>query len=452
VPFSYTIEAFNSPKNYSATGLPDGLHLNACTGIISGAPTATGTFSVMLTASNNWGVVNDTLMLTVYRLPLVKTKNIQALLDENGNVSITPQQVDDGSLSYSGALVLSTDRTDFTCADIGAPITVTLTAIDADGRSSSGTSLVTVADSLPPALTLPSDQFYCYNTSGSYTIPALNASDNCGIGAVSYSVSGATARSGNGSDPSGLFNAGTSTITWTATDIHGNVSTASAVVTVNGSITATIPDVYAMNPEVDEKNTLYLGYGPTSLNISVSPEGGTAPYTYSWNSGQTTQSISISAAGSHEVLVTDAKGCSTTASVVINMLDVRCGNNDNKVTVCHNGKTICINSLDVQEHLDHGDKLGTCTASKRELAGEERNAMKIVLYPNPAEDIVNIQLEQLETDATVQVYNVNGVVVYTKSLTSLTQTLSLKGLASGMYYVQVNNGGKVNTEKIHKNN
>ncbi|MCU7552738.1 alginate lyase family protein [Chitinophagaceae bacterium LB-8] len=454
-PFSDTIQAVHSPNNYSAAGLPEGLQLNSCTGIISGAPTATGTFSVILNAANNWGSVNDTMKLTVYRLPLVTTKNIQVALDANGKASVSPQQVDNGSVSYSGALTLIIDRTDFTCADIGAPITVTLTATDADGRSSSGTAQVSVVDNLPPTVVAPADQFFCYSAAGSYSIPTLTASDNCGIASVSYSVSGVTTRSGNGSDASGSFGAGTSTIEWTVTDVHSKISTASTVVTVNAPLTMSIPDVYAMNPAVDEKNTLYLGYGPTALTISAMPQGGTAAYTYSWSTGQTSQSISVSTPGTNKVIVTDAKGCSTTASIAIYQLDVRCGNQDNKVTICHNGKTICINPSDVQDHLDHGDKLGACTITsslslKGDIAAEEINPMKVVVYPNPVTDILNIKLESLETDATVQVYNTNGAVVYTKRLTSLTQALSLKELASGIYYVRVNNGGKITTEKIMK--
>jgi hypothetical protein len=462
-PFSYTILASNSPNNYSATGLPDGLSLNTCTGVISGAPTAAGTYSVILSAANNWGSVNDTMKLTVYRLPLVKTKNIQAVLDATGKASITPQQVDDGSVSYSGALTLSLDKTDFTCSDVGSPIRVTLTATDADGHHSSDTAQVTVVDNQQPEVTAPADQFFCYSATGSYTIPALTASDNCGIASVSYSVSGTTTRSGNGQDASGSFNAGQSTITWTVTDVHGNASTASTVVTVNTPLTATIPDVFALKSGVDA-NTIYTGYGPTSLSVKAIPVGGTAPYKFAWSTNQTTQGISASAAGTYTVTVTDAKGCQTTASISIKVIDVRCGNNNDKVLLCHsaiNSKyDFCVKSADVQSHLNHGDKLGTCTTTasistssislKGDIAAEEINATNMVMYPNPVKDVLNIKLGSLETGATVQVYNATGALLINQRLTNTTQAISLKGLASGVYYVQVYNGGKITTEKVLK--
>lgn len=65
--FQYTIEATNRPDHFSATGLPDGLSLNACTGIVSGISTVTGTFPVIVGAGNAWGAATDTLVLVIKR-------------------------------------------------------------------------------------------------------------------------------------------------------------------------------------------------------------------------------------------------------------------------------------------------------------------------------------------------------------------------------------------------
>jgi len=51
-----------------------------------------------------------------------------------------------------------------------------------------------------------------------------------------------------------------------------------------------------------------------SATFTVTPSGGTAPYTFLWNTGETTQSITKSAAGTYTVTVTDSKGCTTTCS------------------------------------------------------------------------------------------------------------------------------------------
>src|SRR5689334_13413241 len=55
VAFTYTVTATNSPTSFAQTGLPTGLNLNTTTGAISGTPTASGTFTVTLTATNQAG-------------------------------------------------------------------------------------------------------------------------------------------------------------------------------------------------------------------------------------------------------------------------------------------------------------------------------------------------------------------------------------------------------------
>ena len=65
VPFNYTISANYTPTSFAATGLPAGLSVNTTTGVISGAPTASGTSSVTLQAKNALGTGSATLTLTV---------------------------------------------------------------------------------------------------------------------------------------------------------------------------------------------------------------------------------------------------------------------------------------------------------------------------------------------------------------------------------------------------
>ena len=63
--FSYQITATNSPTSFGATGLPAGFSVNSGTGLIAGTPTAPGTSTINLSATNAGGTGHATLTLTV---------------------------------------------------------------------------------------------------------------------------------------------------------------------------------------------------------------------------------------------------------------------------------------------------------------------------------------------------------------------------------------------------
>ncbi len=63
-----------------------------------------------------------------------------------------------------------------------------------------------------------------------------------------------------------------------------------------------------------EPDTLSVGINVSSNNIIALPNGGTAPYTYTWSNGSTTAGIIAQQDGSYSVTVTDKNGCSITNS------------------------------------------------------------------------------------------------------------------------------------------
>jgi aryl-phospho-beta-D-glucosidase BglC (GH1 family) len=69
-PFSYATTAINGPTSFNATGLPPGLTIDTATGMISGTPTAAGSYLVSLEASNDAGVGTESLAITINAAPL----------------------------------------------------------------------------------------------------------------------------------------------------------------------------------------------------------------------------------------------------------------------------------------------------------------------------------------------------------------------------------------------
>src|SRR5436190_14689485 len=63
--FSYQITATNNPTSYNATPLPAGLTVNTSTGLISGTPTASGTFTATISATNAGGTGSAALTITI---------------------------------------------------------------------------------------------------------------------------------------------------------------------------------------------------------------------------------------------------------------------------------------------------------------------------------------------------------------------------------------------------
>ncbi|MEX0330647.1 MAG: right-handed parallel beta-helix repeat-containing protein [Puniceicoccaceae bacterium] len=70
-PFNFQVTATESPFLFAATGLPQGMSIDAGTGLISGTPTVSGEFSVILSATNGDGVAEMTLELNVLPVPQI---------------------------------------------------------------------------------------------------------------------------------------------------------------------------------------------------------------------------------------------------------------------------------------------------------------------------------------------------------------------------------------------
>ena len=187
--------------------------------------------------------------------PVVVTQDITVSLDETGNVTITPEQINNGSTDNCAIQSLTLDKTSFNCSNIGTN-TVVLTVTDASGNSSTGTATVTIPDNLIPvigAITQPTLTIQ----SGSVVLNNLPGS---GTWTVTRTPGGiATEGTGTSTIISGLS---TGTYTFTVTNSAGCTSGPSASVVIDAQPIQVTPDA--------GQSKVYNSADPT-LTYSVTP-------------------------------------------------------------------------------------------------------------------------------------------------------------------------------------
>ncbi|MFD2203934.1 CARDB domain-containing protein, partial [Shivajiella indica] len=117
--------------------------------------------------------------------PVVKVKGITVYLDENGEASLLPEDIDDGSFDQEcGIASLSLDRNVLDCSFVGTPTLITLTAVDFAGNEASAEAEVIVLDEIIPLITTNGDQAVDAETGLCSAIVEVTASatDNCSVG------------------------------------------------------------------------------------------------------------------------------------------------------------------------------------------------------------------------------------------------------------------------------
>lgn len=243
---------------------------------------------------------------------------------------------------------------------------------------------ITVLDTIAPIVNCPPPQVLCYNSTNNYVIPLITATDNCGIKDITYTITGATSRTGNGKNASGAFNPGNSIIKWTVNDSSGNMVSCETSVKIHPKFTASIPDAYSAL--FGRPNTIYIGYGWYISNAQILlgngfnamllvalPSGGTpfpspTKYHYKWSNGWTTPFILISHSTpgtySYSVTITDALGCEVVVQKTIRVIDVRCGSGIvKKMWICKPGNhQKCIYKFLLWYELLRNAEIGACNS------------------------------------------------------------------------------------------
>ncbi|PIB34989.1 hypothetical protein BFP72_06075 [Reichenbachiella sp. 5M10] len=225
--------------------------------------------------SGNTATQNVTITITD-AAPTAVAQNITVELDANGAATISPSDIDNGSMDDCTTaldLVMSLDVTSFDCEDIGTPNPVTLSVTDLHGNTTTATATVTVVDLLAPTASTQ-DITIVLDESGNASIAPADinsgSSDNCTAAASLILSLDVTTFDTNDLGPN--------TVTLTVTDAHGHTDTGTATVTVSdkelqtATFTGMMDKVFG-DPNFDivatTDNGLPATFTVTSGNLSI---------------------------------------------------------------------------------------------------------------------------------------------------------------------------------------
>ncbi|MBK9638032.1 MAG: SprB repeat-containing protein [Bacteroidetes bacterium] len=302
------------------------------------------------------------------------------------------------------------------------------------------------------------DQNFCVNTNSFVvtqptiiTLSATSSSVLCNgdaTGSIDLTVSGGTptynylwSNGETNQDPTGLV-AGTYTVT--VTDNNSCTRSQSFVVSQPSTLTAST-------------STTQSGCGVSTGSATATPGGGTPNYTYLWNTGATTQSITSIPAGTYTVTVSDANGCtvvqnasvtSTNAPVISNVVNtpVSCfGGNDGSLNITITGGTPTYSyswsngssSEDISTLI-----AGVYTVTVTDINSCSVSASYTVTQATQVSGTAVLTSPNCNggSDGTIDLTPSGGNSVYTYLWSNTATTQDLSGLVAGTYTVTITDG------------
>ena len=250
-----------------------------------------GSYSVTITDANSCTAsVSSTITQPAVALSgSTVITNVSCNADSTGAINLTPTG---GTTPYTfnwGGGITTEDRTGLAAGSYSITIT------DANSCTASVSSTVTEPTTISSSV---SSQTNVSCNAGSNGAATILVSGGTTPYTYSWSPSGGTAATASGLS--------SGTYTCTITDFNGctktqNVTITQPVASVSGTTVVT--------------NAACFGANTGAINLT--PAGGTAPYTFNWGGGITTEDRTGLSAGSYSVTITDANGCTNIASATI---------------------------------------------------------------------------------------------------------------------------------------
>lgn len=463
--------------SYSYTWQPGNLSGST----VTVAPTSTTTYTVTVNDGSNTATANTIVNVTPSVTPSVNISNNQANLCSGQSFTFTANPINGGTTpNYNWTLNSNTVSTSSSYTsgvlNAGDVVRVTMTSNATCASPTTANASVTIA-----------------NCSGPLSVTATGGNALCAGGSATLNAVG-DGGSGN------------YTYTWMPGSLSGASVTVSPAVTTtytvtvnDGSTTSTATTTVTVNPTP----TAFAGNDVTICNggsASLTATGGVA---YTWSPGTglsctncATPDATPTASTIYSVTVTDGNGCTATDEVVVSVSttalaevsitaddDTLCAGGSYTFTAAPvnggtpsyqwtlNGNNVGANSATlVLANLDIDDEIAcvmtsslgcvtNTTATSNTLTVINCNvgilditkqSININVMPNPSAGLFYVDLAEVKGDATVEVFNMQGQLVFTELTDKTTLSVDLTEYGQGLYLLRVSTEYGVATKKLIK--
>ena len=414
--------------------------------------TTSGNYSVTVTKSNGCVATSNAITVTVNLPPSAPTVTASGptTFCNGGNVTLTSSQ--------SSGIMWSNNATT-PAITVSSSGTYDVTYTDANGCTATSAPATVTVNANPSAPTITANGPTTFCTGDSVMLTSNQATGNVwSTNATSQSIT--------------VMSSGSYDVTYT--DVNGCSAT---------SNTTTVSVSNAPAPTITIQGNTALCPGD---NVTLTSSAGDA---YLWTpGGATTQSITVNAAGTYFVTVTNSNPCNGTgasSSVTVTVLTAPTSSFTYSVPVVNQYQFTNTSTGGTIYNWDFGDATQStaqnpahvyftsntytvtltvtgangCSTTSTQVINvgvgvqEQGLVNAMTLYPNPANDNMNLELNMNDnSDIQVIAYDMSGKILVNENKTvasgKTTLAYDVTNWSNGIYFIRVTSGNTVNTMKV----